>query len=66
MKTTARDREFQDFFVAENERLQRFATMLVGDPSRAADLAQEAFVRVYKHWGRVRDGSPGPLPGASC
>ena len=60
MTTTARDPEFQDFFVAENERLQRFATMLVGDPSRAADLAQEALVRVYKHWGRVRDGAPGP------
>jgi RNA polymerase sigma-70 factor (sigma-E family) len=59
VKTTTRDIEFRDFFIHENERLQRFATMLVGDPHQGAELAQEALVRVYKKWGRVRDGSPG-------
>jgi RNA polymerase sigma-70 factor (sigma-E family) len=59
VKTITRDAEFRDFFARENERLQRFATMLVGDPHQGAELAQEALVRVYKKWGRVRDGSPG-------
>lgn len=59
MKTTTRDNEFREFFAHETERLQRFATMLVGDPNEAAELAQEALVRVYKRWGRVREGSPG-------
>lgn len=58
MKTTTRDSEFRDFFAHESARLQRFATMLVGDPNEAAELAQEALVRVYKRWGRIRDGSP--------
>ena len=58
VKTTARDTEFRDFFAGESARLQRFATMLVGDPNEAAELAQEALVRVYKRWGRVREGSP--------
>jgi RNA polymerase sigma-70 factor (sigma-E family) len=59
VKTTSRDKEFREFFAHESARLQRFATMLVGDPNEAAELAQEALVRVYKHWGRVREGSPG-------
>ncbi|MGH2699840.1 MAG: RNA polymerase sigma factor [Actinomycetota bacterium] len=59
MKTTTREAEFRDFFAHESERLQRFATMLVGDPHQAAELAQETLVRVYKRWGRVREGSPG-------
>jgi RNA polymerase sigma-70 factor (sigma-E family) len=59
VKTTSRDNEFREFFAHESARLQRFATMLVGDPNEAAELAQEALVRVYKHWGRVREGSPG-------
>jgi RNA polymerase sigma-70 factor (sigma-E family) len=59
VKTTTRDNEFRDFFAHESERLQRFATMLVGDPHEAAELTQEALVRVYKRWGRVREGSPG-------
>ncbi|CAN5631406.1 SigE family RNA polymerase sigma factor [soil metagenome] len=61
MKTAARDDEFREFFAHENERLQRFASMLVGDPNEAAELAQEALVRVYKRWGRIREGSPGGL-----
>ncbi|MGH2819258.1 MAG: RNA polymerase sigma factor [Actinomycetota bacterium] len=58
--TTNRDREFHDFFAAESERLQRFATLLVGDAAEGADLAQEALVRAYKHWERIKHDSPGP------
>lgn len=58
--TTSRDQEFHDFFAAESERLQRFATLLVGDATEGADLAQEALVRVYKRWERIREDSPAP------
>jgi DNA-directed RNA polymerase specialized sigma24 family protein len=45
--------------IAQGERLERFATMLVGDPSEGAELAQEALARVYARWGRIKDGAPG-------
>ncbi len=57
---STRDEEFRAFFVAESESLQRFATLLTGDPHQAADLAQEAMVRTYKHWRRIRNERPGP------
>lgn len=58
MTRQARDEEFRNFFAAEGARLERFATMLVGDPVEGAELAQEALVRVYSRWGRIRKGSP--------
>jgi RNA polymerase sigma-70 factor (sigma-E family) len=57
---TTRDEDFRDFFVGESENLQRFATLLTGDPHQAADLAQEAMVRTYKHWRRIQNDRPGP------
>lgn len=52
--------EFQDFFLAEADHLKRLATFLVGDAEQGADLAQEALVRAYRHWGRIRNEDPGP------
>ena len=52
--------EFQDFFLAEADRLKRLATFLVGDAEHGADLAQEALVQAYRHWGRIRNEDPGP------
>lgn len=60
MRTSTRERDFREFFEAENVRLQRFALLLTGDTDQAADLAQEALVRVYKHWGRISGDNPGP------
>ncbi|MDQ4057534.1 MAG: RNA polymerase sigma factor [Actinomycetota bacterium] len=60
MRTSTRQRDFREFFEAENLRLQRFAFLLIGDADHAADLAQEALVRVYKHWGRISGDNPGP------
>jgi len=42
---------FQDFFLAEADRLKRLANFLVGDAEQGAELAQEALVRAYRHWG---------------
>jgi RNA polymerase sigma-70 factor (sigma-E family) len=49
--------EFQAFYSAESARLERFATMLVGDPFQGADLTQEALARVFSRWGRIEEGS---------
>lgn len=57
---SGRDEDFRAFFAAEAEPLRRFATFLTGDPDAGADLAQEAMVRLYRHWGRVRNEDPGP------
>lgn len=55
-----RDEQFRAFFLEEGERLRRLAIFLTGDVEGARDLAQEALVRLYKHWGRVRNDDPGP------
>ncbi|MGH2757416.1 MAG: SigE family RNA polymerase sigma factor [Actinomycetota bacterium] len=60
MHATRRELEFKDFFQAEAERLRRFALYLTGDREQAADLAQEALVRTYRHWGRIKNNDPGP------
>lgn len=60
MRTRNRDAEFRDFYLAEAPRLQRLAVMMTGDPDRAADLAQEALLKVYTKWPRIRNEDPGP------
>jgi RNA polymerase sigma-70 factor (sigma-E family) len=59
MRPRTRDDQFRAFFAAEAERLQRFATFMCGDADRAADLTQEALLRTYRNWPRIR-GEPGP------
>jgi RNA polymerase sigma-70 factor (ECF subfamily) len=46
--------DFRDFFEAEYERLGRALYVLTGSRAEAEDLTQEAMVRVYERWGRVR------------
>jgi RNA polymerase sigma-70 factor (sigma-E family) len=45
---------FEDFFDAHHERLLRVMYLATGDRHEAEDLAQEAMVRVYERWDRVR------------
>lgn len=45
---------FEDFFEAVYPRLLQGAFLLVGDFAEAEDLAQEAMVRAYERWYRVR------------
>jgi RNA polymerase sigma-70 factor (sigma-E family) len=60
MLTRTRDAEFKEFFMAESAALARLGTFLTGNPERGADLAQEALVRTYQHWGRIKEQDPGP------
>jgi RNA polymerase sigma-70 factor (sigma-E family) len=46
---------FEDFFGEHHERLLRALYLATGDRHEADDLAQEAFVRLYERWDRVRD-----------
>jgi RNA polymerase sigma-70 factor (sigma-E family) len=55
-----RDEEFRAFFQSEGEGIRRLGVFLTGDADKGADLAQEAFARTYRHWGRIRNHDPGP------
>ena len=51
--------DFRAFYETERERLGRALFLLTRDRHEADDLAQEALVRVYERWDRVREmGSP--------
>ena len=60
MRTRERDSEFRDFYLTEQPRLKRLAIMFTGDPERAADLTQDALLKVYTKWSRIRNEDPGP------
>lgn len=53
-----RDTEFAAFVRQASPALVRTAWLLTGDRTRAEDLAQQALVRTYVAWPRVRDGEP--------
>ena len=44
---------FEEFFLAEHERLFQAFYLLTGDRYEADDLAQEALMRAYERWDRV-------------
>ncbi|SDN28369.1 SigE family RNA polymerase sigma factor [Allokutzneria albata] len=51
---TRRDDEFAEFFSARFDFARRIAYALCGNWSEAEELAQNAFVKIYAHWRRVR------------
>lgn len=60
MRTRDRDAEFRDFYVTEAPRLRRLGIMLTGEVERGADLAQDAMVKTYIAWHRIRSDDPAP------
>ena len=60
MRAQGRDAEFQAFYESEGRRVRELAVFLVGDRHLAADLAQDAFLRTYRSWNRIRKSDPGP------
>ena len=44
---------FEEFFLAEHDRLFQALYLLTGDRDEADDLAQEALLRAYERWDRV-------------
>jgi RNA polymerase sigma-70 factor (sigma-E family) len=47
------ERAFRRFFEAHHCDLSRLAYLLTGENDAADDLAADAFVEVWRHWGRV-------------
>lgn len=50
-----KDASFREFFEAEYRPLRRLGYLLTGDWSEAEDLTQEAFLRTYRAWNRIRE-----------
>jgi RNA polymerase sigma-70 factor (sigma-E family) len=48
------DERFEDFVATRADALLRYGYLLSGNPHDAADLAQEALVRLHRAWPRVR------------
>ena len=51
----ARWAAFGDFYRTEHRRMVHVALLLTGSSETAQDVVQDSFVRVYGHWGRMRD-----------
>ena len=60
MPARDRDAEFRGFYESEGKRVRELAMFLVGNAELASDLAQEAFLRTYRVWGRIKRQDPGP------
>src|SRR5919198_1260927 len=45
--------QFAWFFRGEYESVVKTAQLVLGDPQEAQDVAQEAFLRLLKHWKKV-------------
>jgi RNA polymerase sigma-70 factor (sigma-E family) len=52
--TAVTDLSFEEFFQAEHVRLARALYLLTGNAGEADELTQEAMVRLYERWDRVR------------
>lgn len=52
--TSVASLSFEEFFQAEHVRLARALYLLTGSAAEADELTQEAMVRVYERWERVR------------
>jgi RNA polymerase sigma-70 factor (ECF subfamily) len=46
--------DFDEFYLASRDRLALQVAALSGDPAEALDHVQEAFVRAWSNWDRIR------------
>ncbi len=46
--------DFDAFYVASRRRLLGQLALMTGDADQAQDVVQEAFVRAWQHWDRLR------------
>jgi hypothetical protein len=53
-RVTGAELEFREFFAAEYGRLRGLGYLLTSDWAQAEELAQDALVRTYRAWSRVR------------
>lgn len=51
------DPDFEEYFVARAQRLRRLAYAMCGDWHEAEDIVQATFIRLYRHWRKVRHES---------
>jgi RNA polymerase sigma-70 factor (sigma-E family) len=51
---TGAEMQFREFFAAEYGRLRGLGYLLTSDWTEAEELAQDALVRTYRAWSRVR------------
>jgi len=54
MKRDQREHDFSEFYLARGPGLRRTAYLVVRDWHLAEDLTQQAFVRIYAAWPRIR------------
>jgi DNA-directed RNA polymerase specialized sigma24 family protein len=54
------DTEFAEYFSARAAGLRRLAYTLCGDWHTADDLVQTTFIKLYRHWHRIRGQSVDP------
>lgn len=53
-------RHVVELYVAHHESLVRLAALVAPEDGMAEDLVQEAFVRLYKSWRRIREPEKAP------
>lgn len=58
MTRSGDEAEFREWLVAHQRPLLRFAELVTGDRGRGEDLLQDALVRTFASWSRLRDGDP--------
>ncbi len=48
------EREFEDFFTSNYDAVVAALTAITGDRERAVDATQEAFIKAYARWSKIR------------
>jgi RNA polymerase sigma-70 factor (ECF subfamily) len=48
------DDEFEQFFLAQYEAVLQVLVLITGDRERATDATQEAFIKAYARWSKIR------------